>query len=60
MRPLFSKEHLDLMTTKRTRAIQVLRLAENDLNRSGTPPAKKEAVAALPTVNIQERKYRKY
>ncbi|XP_062212808.1 E3 ubiquitin-protein ligase SIRP1-like [Phragmites australis] len=30
------------------------RLAESDLNRSGTPPAKKEAVAALPTVNIQE------
>ncbi|KAL5209780.1 hypothetical protein ABZP36_005403 [Zizania latifolia] len=30
------------------------RLAESDLNRSGTPPAKKESVAALPTVNIQE------
>jgi E3 ubiquitin-protein ligase RNF115/126 len=30
------------------------RLAESDLNRSGTPPAKKEAVAALPAVNIQE------
>jgi len=30
------------------------RLAESDLNRSGTPPAKKEAVAALPTVNIEE------
>ncbi|KAG8061469.1 hypothetical protein GUJ93_ZPchr0003g17680 [Zizania palustris] len=30
------------------------RLAESDLNCSGTPPAKKEAVAALPTVNIQE------
>ncbi|KAL6894324.1 hypothetical protein ACP4OV_008422 [Aristida adscensionis] len=31
------------------------RLAESDLNRSGTPPAKKEAVAALPTVKIQEQ-----
>jgi E3 ubiquitin-protein ligase RNF115/126 len=30
------------------------RLAESDLSRSGTPPAKKEAVAALPTVNIKE------
>ncbi|KAI4985929.1 hypothetical protein ZWY2020_018559 [Hordeum vulgare] len=30
------------------------RLADSDLNRSGTPPAKKESVAALPTVNIQE------
>ncbi|KAG8098734.1 hypothetical protein GUJ93_ZPchr0013g35734 [Zizania palustris] len=30
------------------------RLAESDLNRSGTPPAKKESVAALPTVNIHE------
>lgn len=30
------------------------RLAESDLNRSGTPPAKKEAVAALPTVNVHE------
>jgi E3 ubiquitin-protein ligase RNF115/126 len=34
--------------------ILLQRLAESDLNRSGTPPAKKEAVAALPTVNIQE------
>lgn len=30
------------------------RLAESDLDRSGTPPAKKEAVEALQTVNIQE------
>uniref|UniRef100_A0ACD5XTS3 Uncharacterized protein n=4 Tax=Avena sativa TaxID=4498 RepID=A0ACD5XTS3_AVESA len=30
------------------------RLADSDLNRSGTPPAKKESVAALLTVNIQE------
>jgi E3 ubiquitin-protein ligase RNF115/126 len=30
------------------------RLADSDLNRSGTPPAKKESVAALPTVNVQE------
>ncbi|XP_039114803.1 E3 ubiquitin-protein ligase SIRP1-like [Dioscorea cayenensis subsp. rotundata] len=29
-------------------------LAENDPNRYGTPPAKKEAVEALPTVKIQE------
>jgi len=34
--------------------ILLQRLAESDLNRSGTPPAKKEAVAALPTVNIKE------
>jgi E3 ubiquitin-protein ligase RNF115/126 len=34
--------------------ILLQRLAESDLNRSGTPPAKKEAVEALPTVNIQE------
>ncbi|GJN22898.1 hypothetical protein PR202_gb10503 [Eleusine coracana subsp. coracana] len=34
--------------------ILLQRLSESDLNRSGTPPAKKEAVAALPTVNIQE------
>ncbi|TVU44434.1 hypothetical protein EJB05_03875 [Eragrostis curvula] len=34
--------------------ILLQRLAESDLNRSGTPPAKKEAVDALPTVNIQE------
>ncbi|KAJ6790595.1 E3 ubiquitin-protein ligase RING1-like [Iris pallida] len=30
------------------------RLAENDLNRYGTPPAKKEAVDAMPTVKVQE------
>ncbi|WOL18038.1 hypothetical protein Cni_G26831 [Canna indica] len=29
-------------------------LAENDPNRYGTPPAKKEAVDALPTVKIEE------
>ncbi|KAJ0975572.1 hypothetical protein J5N97_017537 [Dioscorea zingiberensis] len=29
-------------------------LAENDPNRYGTPPAKKEVVEALPTVKIQE------
>uniref|UniRef100_A0A0A9EFS6 RING-type E3 ubiquitin transferase n=1 Tax=Arundo donax TaxID=35708 RepID=A0A0A9EFS6_ARUDO len=29
-------------------------LAENDPNRYGTPPAKKEAVEALPTVRIEE------
>lgn len=29
-------------------------LAENDLNRYGTPPAKKEAVDAMPTVKVQE------
>ncbi|PIN18620.1 Ubiquitin--protein ligase [Handroanthus impetiginosus] len=29
-------------------------LAENDPNRYGTPPARKEAVEALPTVKIQE------
>lgn len=29
-------------------------LAENDLNRYGTPPAKKEAIDALPTVKIEE------
>ncbi|KAG2544955.1 E3 ubiquitin-protein ligase SIRP1-like isoform X1 [Panicum virgatum] len=34
--------------------ILLQRLAESDLNRSGTPPAKKEAVAALPSVNIKE------
>ncbi|CAN6303045.1 unnamed protein product [Urochloa humidicola] len=34
--------------------ILLQRLAESDLNRSGTPPAKKEAVDALPTVNIKE------
>jgi E3 ubiquitin-protein ligase RNF115/126 len=34
--------------------ILLQRLSESDLNRSGTPPAKKEAVAALPTVNIKE------
>nr|CAB3492741.1 unnamed protein product [Digitaria exilis] len=34
--------------------ILLQRLAESDLNRSGTPPAKKEAVAALPTVTIKE------
>lgn len=34
--------------------ILLQRLAESDLSRSGTPPAKKEAVDALPTVNINE------
>ncbi|GLT82467.1 hypothetical protein SLE2022_008350 [Rubroshorea leprosula] len=29
-------------------------LAENDPNRYGTPPAQKEAIEALPTVNIEE------
>ena len=29
-------------------------MAENDPNRYGTPPAKKEAVEALPTVMIKE------
>ncbi|KAK8443829.1 hypothetical protein SEVIR_9G039600v4 [Setaria viridis] len=34
--------------------ILLQRLAESDLSRSGTPPAKKEAVDSLPTVNIKE------
>jgi E3 ubiquitin-protein ligase RNF115/126 len=34
--------------------ILLQRLSESDLNRCGTPPTKKEAVDALPTVNIQE------
>jgi E3 ubiquitin-protein ligase RNF115/126 len=34
--------------------ILLQRLAESDLNRSGTPPTKKEAVDALPTVSILE------
>lgn len=29
-------------------------LAENDLSRHGTPPARKEAVAAMPSVKIEE------
>lgn len=29
-------------------------LAENDINRYGTPPAKKEAIDALPTVKVAE------
>lgn len=32
----------------------LLRLAENDPNRYGTPPAKKDAVEAMPTVTIEE------
>ncbi|GJU70930.1 E3 ubiquitin protein ligase SIRP1-like protein [Tanacetum coccineum] len=30
------------------------RLADNDPNRYGTPPAKKDAVEAMPTVTIEE------